>query len=265
MYDVDPLALPFEFKGFGPKNEIGCLLLHSFTASPSEVRPLGAFLRNRGYSGIAPLLPGHGSVPEELRQTSWLDWYSNAREGFFYLTQSYSKIIVIGVALGSVLATMLSASPERESINGLVLISPSQHSPSTLVKTVLPFLKYIKKDFSTISEVEAFKTLDRGKEQFYYSKRPTEALIELYRVIGFTNKRLSLISQPTLIIHNENDSLSPDFIYDKLVNCPFKERWTHKKRARWFFYSEEAQSAFEKIDSFIETNCINELSDEQST
>lgn len=259
MYDVDPLALPFEFKGFGSKSDVGCLLLHSFTASPSEVRPLGVFLRNCGYSGIAPLLPGHGSVPEELRQTTWLDWYSNAREGLFYLLQNYSKIIVIGVALGSVLATMLAASPERDQINGLVLISPSQHSPSTLVKTVLPFLKFIKKDFSTISEVEAElmkKVSDDEREQFYYSKRPTESLIELYRVIGFTNRRLSLITQPTLIIHNENDILSPDFIYDKLVNCPYKERWTHEKRARWFFYSEEAQSAFEKIDSFLENHCI---------
>ncbi|MFX0015665.1 MAG: alpha/beta hydrolase [Promethearchaeota archaeon] len=264
MYDVDPLALPFEFKGHGSKNEIGCLLLHSFTASPSEVRPLGVFLRNCGYSGIAPLLPGHGSDPEELRQKSWLDWYSNAREGLFYLIQNYNKVVVIGVALGSVLATMLAASPEREQIGGLVLISPSQHPPSTLVKTVLPFLKYIKKDFSTVSEehVKMLKTLDEERGQFYYSKRPTESLIELYRVIGFTNRRLSLITQPTLIIHNENDSLSPDFIFDQLVNCPYKERWTHKKRARWFFYGEEAQEAFEKIDSFIETYCFKESSED---
>ena len=262
MHDVDPLALPFEFKGFGPKKKTAALLLHSFTASPSEVRPLGVFLRNRGYSGIAPLLPGHGSVPDDLRLTTWLDWYSNAREGLFYLTQNYSIVIVIGVALGSVLATMLAASPEREQISGLILISPSQHSPSTLVKTVLPFLKYIKKDFSTISawEEEGENALRKDTEQFFYSKRPTEALIELYRVIGFTNKRLSLITRPTLIIHNKSDSLSPDFIIENLVNCPIKERWTHEKGARWFFYSEEAQAAFEKIDDFIETNCIKDPS-----
>ncbi|UCE13897.1 MAG: alpha/beta fold hydrolase [Candidatus Heimdallarchaeota archaeon] len=255
MYDVDPLALPFEFKGFGHKEKIGCLLLHSFTASPSEVRPLGIFLRNQGYSGIAPLLPGHGSDPNALRETTWLDWYSDSREGFFYLTQIYTKIVVIGIALGSVLATMLAASPEREHISGLILISPSQHSPSTLVKTVLPFLKYIKKDFTTIPE-GIMESLNKNDDQFYYSKRPTEALIELYRVIGFTNKRLSLITQPTLIIHNENDSVNPDFIVDNLVNCPVKERWTHERRARWFFYGDEAQLAFEKIDNFIETNCM---------
>ncbi len=264
MYDVDPLALPFEFKGFGSKKEVGCLLLHSFTASPSEVRPLGVFLRNCGYSGIAPLLPGHGSDPDDLRQTTWLDWYSDAREGLFYLLKNYSKVIVIGVALGAVLATMLSASPEREQISGLILIRPSQHPPSTLVKTVLPFLKYIKKDFETVPEweMESENELKKERGQFYYAKRPTKALIELYRVIGFTNRRLELITQPTLIIHHVSDSLSPDFIFDQLINCPIKERWTHEKGARWFFYSEEAQPAFEKIDSFIETNCIKESSEE---
>jgi esterase/lipase len=125
-----------------------------------------------------------------------------------------------------------------------------------LVKTVLPFLKYIKKDFSTVSEAQLMEAYDRERGQFIYTKRPTKALIEMYRVIGFTNKRLSLITQPTLIIHNVEDSLSPDFIYEKLVNCPVKERWTHEKSARWFFYTEEAQSAFEKIDDFIEKNCM---------
>lgn len=260
MHDVSPQALPFEFKGFDDNQRIGCLLIHSFTASPSEVRPLGVFLRNRGYSGIAPLLPGHGSVPEDLKQTSWLDWYSNAREGLFYLKENYARCIVIGVALGSVIATMLAASPERESINGVVLISPSQHTPSALVKTVLPFLKYIKKEFPTITEHEAVaKSLAEEKfEHFFYEKRPTTALIELYKIIGFTNKRLSLITQPTLIIHHKKDLISADFIFDNLLNCATKERWTHEKGARWFCYSEEAQSGFEKIDNFIQTNCLGE-------
>ena len=86
----------------------------------------------------------------------------------------------------------------------------------------------------------------------------------MYKVIGFTNQRLSLINQPTLIVHHENDQVSPDFIYKQLVNCKIKERWTHKKGARWFFYSEEAQTAFEKIDNFIETKCIDTDSEKQT-
>ncbi|WP_455463581.1 alpha/beta hydrolase [Candidatus Hodarchaeum mangrovi] len=252
MFDVDPLALPFEFQGFGEKKKIGCLLLHSFTASPSEVRKLGIYLRNTGYSGIAPLLPGHGSVSESLIETTWLDWYESAREGLLYLKGQYEYVVIIGVALGSVLASMLSASPERDNISGLILISPSQHAPSSLIINLLPFLKHIKKDFQIDSEEAAAKAL-REKGFFFYSKRPTQSLIELYRIIGFTNNRLSLIIQPTLIIYSEANLQNTEFIIEKMINCPRIDKFPIKEGGQWFLLSPGAEIAYHKINEFIES------------
>ena len=250
MHDVDPLALPFEFQGTGPNKDISCLLLHSFTASASEVRPLGLYLRNKGYSGIAPLLPGHGSVPEDLGSTTWLDWYAVARDSLYYLKDTYPNVFVIGVALGSVLATILAASHLRVSINGLILISPSQHSPSALVKNILPFVKFFKKDFTMVAENVPDDLRDQG--QFFYSKRPTTALIELYRVIGFTNHRLENITQPTFVINTETAEGSVDFIFDKLKSCEIKKKYTMKASSlRWYLNTKEAKPAFEEIESFI--------------
>ena len=252
MHDVNPLALPFEFKGPSERGKIGCLLLHSFTTSPSEVRPLGIYLRNLGYSGIAPLLPGHGSVPEDLGNTTWLDWYAVARDSLFYLKESYENVFVIGVALGSVLATILAASHLRVNITGLILISPSQHAPSTLVKNLLPFVKYFKKDFQT--EAVPIKTDLRDKGQFFYSKRPTTALIEMYRVIGFTNHRLANITQPTLVINTETADGATDFIFEKLTDCEKKKAYTMVTASpRWYLFEKEAKPAFEEIDGFIQS------------
>lgn len=253
-FDVNPLALPFEFQG-NENREIGCLLIHSFTASPSEVRALGIFLRNKGYSGLAPLLPGHGSDPKDLQQVTWLDWYESARESLLYLRRSYKNVVIIGVALGAVLATMLAASPEKDNINGLVLISPSQHQPSALIITILPFIKWFKKEFTTDSDEQfAYDLLKHAN--FYYSKRPTTALIELYRVIGFTNRRLPLIDQPTLIIHSERDQSSnvdaPDFIYNR-VKSNNKQLFNIEKSGRGFLLTDEAVPAFEKIHEFIQS------------
>ncbi|MHA1330503.1 MAG: alpha/beta hydrolase [Candidatus Hodarchaeales archaeon] len=262
MHDVDPIALPSEFKGSGPKSEVGCLLLHSFTASPSEVRKLGLYLRNAGYSGIAPLLPGHGSIAEDLSETTWLDWYESAREGLIYLRSQYKYVFIIGVALGSVLASMLAASPERDNITGLILISPSQHAPSSLIINLLPFLKFVKKDFQIDGEEAAAKAL-KEKGFFFYSKRPTQSLIELYRIIGFTNKRLSQINQPTLIIYSHENTENTEFIINKLTNCPKIERFPVKEGGQWFLLSPAATVAYEKIDSFIES--ITGLSSNKSS
>lgn len=254
QFDANPLALPFEFQGSKYKN-VSCLLIHSFTASPSEVRALGIFLRNQGYSGLAPLLPGHGSHPNDLKDVTWLDWYESARESLLYLRKNYENVVIIGVALGAVLATMLAASPERDNITGLVLITPSQHQPSSLIINILPFIKRFKKEFTTDSDEQIAFDLQKHAN-FYYSKRPTSALIELYRIIGFTNKRLPLISQPTLIIHNENDQSSaldaPDFIYNRVKSIN-KQIFNIEKSGRGFLLSDEAKPSFDKINEFIQS------------
>lgn len=40
----------------------GFLLLHGFTATTAEVRPLGEALHAAGHTVSAPLLPGHGTT-----------------------------------------------------------------------------------------------------------------------------------------------------------------------------------------------------------
>src|SRR5688572_17767016 len=57
---MDPeKTAPFEL-GSG---DDACLLLHGFTGSPWDMRPLGERLSERGYAVRAIRLPGHGSTP----------------------------------------------------------------------------------------------------------------------------------------------------------------------------------------------------------
>src|SRR5258707_12553453 len=47
-----------------------CLLLHGLTGSPAEVRPVGEALAAAGFRAVGPLLPGHGTPPEDLATTT---------------------------------------------------------------------------------------------------------------------------------------------------------------------------------------------------
>ena len=49
------------------------LLLHGFTGSPWEVRPLGESLAARGFHVLAPQLPGHGTTPEAMLYVTHVD------------------------------------------------------------------------------------------------------------------------------------------------------------------------------------------------
>ena len=69
---IIPGAEPFSQPG-GPS---GVLVLHGFTANPQSVRPQAEALAAAGYTVDVPLLPGHGTIVEDMIPTRWADWSS---------------------------------------------------------------------------------------------------------------------------------------------------------------------------------------------
>ena len=60
--------------GPGKNAHVGVLLVHGFTGSPASMRPWGEFLNSKGYTVRVPLLPGHGTQPEDLNKVKWQEW-----------------------------------------------------------------------------------------------------------------------------------------------------------------------------------------------
>ncbi|WNG63135.1 alpha/beta fold hydrolase [Archangium gephyra] len=117
---MDPeKTAPFELG----RGEDACLLLHGFTGSPWEVRPLGEALAARGLYVRAPQLPGHGSTPEALLSVSHRDWEQAAAQALLSL-RGYRRIFVAGLSMGALLALRLAADfPEQ--VHGLALVAPA--------------------------------------------------------------------------------------------------------------------------------------------
>ena len=63
------LVEPFYFPG----NRVGCLLIHGFSGSPSEMRFMGERLAKAGWTVSGILLSGHGTTPEQMAKTTWED------------------------------------------------------------------------------------------------------------------------------------------------------------------------------------------------
>ena len=62
-----PGAEPFLMKG----GSRGVLLIHGITGSPSEMKLLGEFLAEQGFSVLGVRLCGHGTSAGELKNTNW--------------------------------------------------------------------------------------------------------------------------------------------------------------------------------------------------
>lgn len=117
---MDPRkTAPFEL-GWG---EDACLLLHGFTGSPWDLRPLGEALAARGLRVLAPRLPGHGTTPEALLAVTHQDWRAAAEEALASL-QGHRRVFVAGLSMGALLALGLAAR-HPDAVHALALVAPA--------------------------------------------------------------------------------------------------------------------------------------------
>jgi carboxylesterase len=118
----DPRTAPFTL-GPGPSHtRSAVLLLHGFTGSPWEVRPLAEMLAARGHHVLAPRLPGHGQRPEAMAFVTHRDWERAAREALDSLS-GYRDVFVGGLSMGALLAMLLAdRAPSR--VRGIALLAP---------------------------------------------------------------------------------------------------------------------------------------------
>ncbi|NMO16318.1 alpha/beta fold hydrolase [Pyxidicoccus fallax] len=117
---MDPRkTAPFDLGG----GEDACLLLHGFTGSPWDMRPLGEALAARGMRAVAPRLPGHGTTPQALLHVTWRDWQAAAEHALHALS-GHRNVFVAGLSMGSLLALGLAAR-HPEQVRALALVAPA--------------------------------------------------------------------------------------------------------------------------------------------
>ena len=117
---VDPAETgPFELG----QGDDACLLVHGFTGTPWDVRPLAEGLAGLGYYVRAVRLPGHGGDPDALAQVTHRDWEQAVEDALLSLG-NFRHVFVAGLSMGALLALTLAAKhPDR--VHGLALLSPA--------------------------------------------------------------------------------------------------------------------------------------------
>ena len=102
--------------------DTGVLLLHGFTGHPGSVRLQAEALVDAGHHVEMPLLPGHGTVVEDMLTTGWADWSGEADAAYERLAERADRIVIAGQSMGGTLAlqTALRHPPAR----GVCCINP---------------------------------------------------------------------------------------------------------------------------------------------
>jgi len=258
---------PFFFPG-GP---VGCLLLHGFSNSPHEMRPLGEYLAAQGLTVLGARLAGHGTTPEDLESKRWPDWVgseapsrppfrevrrdgaSSAADGLAELRRHCPQVFVVGISGGGLVALYLATIAP---LDGLVVMSvPVLVSDWRwrLLPLVQHFVRWVRDTRCDLTDPAA-------KATYYphpatYERKPVAALVSMGELQAIVRRRLAQITVPTLLIYGRHDrTISPgdaDYLLTHLGSLDKQLVW-FANSGHGLVVDSEKEKVWERVHGWIE-------------
>ena len=223
-------------------NQTGVLLIHGFTATTAEVRLLAEKLHKDDYTTAAPLLPGHGTDPDDLNRVTWQMWLEEVKIYYERLARVCGQVFVIVESMGTLLALELAA--QHPEIDGLLLFSPVIKVKGLWLSRLLhPFKDYLKKS-----------SKDDGLPWKGYNVYPLKAAAEMHKLQRHVRGRLSEIEQPILIFTGEYDThISQDAadIIMEDIKSDMKQHIHMKESPHVILLAHELDKVYEYVVDFI--------------
>jgi carboxylesterase len=194
---------------------VGTLLIHGYTGSAAETRPMGEFPAGRGLTIRCPLLPGHGTTPEDLTRIRWQSWASEVETALEALYRRCDEVFVGGLSLGSLLSLWLGV--KHPEIAGLIPISPPSRLNNRLFGLV-PALRHVMR-YNPLQDATGDLVDPAGVERMWsYDELPLWGAGEVHALQQRVRGVLPQIRQPILIFQGRHDTaLAPDsaqILYD---------------------------------------------------
>ena len=198
VHPVLPGCEPWSSPAGGPH---GALVLHGFTGSPVSMRPLAEDLAEAGFAVEMPRLPGHGTDVEDLAETGWDDWLTEAERALEALQgrTPNGRVVVVGLSMGGALTLALAQGhPE---LAGIVLINAPVTAPPELAAGIEEMMAGGMDIIDSIGGDIA----DPEADEASYDATPLRPLLTMLMAGEDVRARLADITQPTLIITSRQD------------------------------------------------------------
>ncbi|MDQ4090821.1 MAG: alpha/beta fold hydrolase [Actinomycetota bacterium] len=198
----------------------GALVLHGLTGSTQSIAGVAAALEAAGFDVEAPMLPGHGTTPEDLAGCRWADWTAAAEEAYRRLTP---PVVAVGLSMGAALAAGVCA--RHPEVRGLAVVNPLIDPPAPdFLQALEGFLAAGERFLPGIGS----DTVDRSAKEVAYDRLPVAALLSASRGLAELRRRLGDVRCPVLILSGRHDHVVPSVSGDVLAEAvagPVERVW----------------------------------------
>ncbi|MBC2715207.1 MAG: alpha/beta fold hydrolase [Desulfobacteraceae bacterium] len=247
------VGAPFFTKG--RDKDIGVVLIHGYMAAPLEVRALAEYLGELGYRIYAPRLKGHGTSPEDLAESTYMEWVESVEEGYVIMDEVCRKVVVGGFSTGAGLALDLAS--RVKNFAGIFAISPPlklQDFSARFVPAVNLWNKLMGK-LNVESAKKEFVENHPENPHINYVRNPISGIIELDRLMDQIEPKLAEIQAPALVIQSFGDPVvSPEGalkIFKKL-GAKNKEYLMVNYERHGIINGEHAERVFRAVGDFLD-------------
>ena len=206
--------------------EVGVLLIHGLTGTPTELRRVAQGLARDGTCTVyVPTLAGHCGDNSDLQATGWRDWYEGVRKTFTGIRQRHRQVFVGGLSMGAVMSMYL-ASEHQGQVTGLLMYSTTLRYDGWSINKLafmtpllmkIPFgvhlCSFEEKPPYGIKNQRLRAIVER---QMKAGESSNAGLLtmegvtvrELHRMNAVVKKRMPSITTPALVVHSIEDDIT---------------------------------------------------------
>ncbi len=209
---------------FHAGGRVGFLLVHGLGGTPVELRFVAQGLARAGYTVYCCQLAGHCGTVEDLRTSTWQQWYASVEKAHDQMKEHCDVIIAGGLSMGGILALHLARN-RPEGVHGLALYAPTLWMNGWSMPWYSRVLRYIRptplKVEINLPEHEPYGIKDERIRSFVVRSMlsgdssqagvfstPVRAFAHFNSLVATVKRGLGKISTPTLIIHPREDDIA---------------------------------------------------------
>ncbi len=209
---------------FHSGSRVGFLLIHGLGGTPVELRFVAQGLARAGYTVYCCQLAGHCGTVEELRTSTWQQWYASVEEAHDRLKEHCDVIIAGGLSMGGILALHLAHNRPAE-VQGLALYAPTLKLDGWSMPWYSVFLRLVRPsgihfEFN-LPEHEPYGIKDERLRAFVVGSMlsgdsseagvfstPLRSFANFNSLVSVVRKELGEIKTPALIMHPRDDDIA---------------------------------------------------------
>jgi esterase/lipase/1-acyl-sn-glycerol-3-phosphate acyltransferase len=249
-----PKEIGAPFVLYNPDFSTGIVISHGYTSSPSEIKELSLYLHERGINVYGVRLEGHGTLSEDMRESSWEEWYDSFNRGFAAMRQVSKKLFVAGFSTGGLLA-ILATVRKLNKVEGLIVINAALELQDIRMNYVVPTLNRMNDFLSFFNADMEYVESEPEFPEFNYARSYIKSLNQLYLLMQACSASLPLVTAPALVLQADKDPVvkpeSAQKIMEK-INSKQKELKMLPFSRHVIVLGEGKNEVFEKVYAFIQ-------------